>query len=375
MKNIHLWGVKQNNLKNVDIKVPVNSFTVICGPSGSGKSSLAFESLYAEGQRRFIESLSNYTKQFINKAPKPDVEGVENIPPAISIEQKNGVKSSRSTVGTTTEIIDYLRLLYEKIGKTFCPDHHIQLEIDNPVDSARKTIKEFDGERGYVLTLISKKNRLLKDKALLKHLLAEGYLRIYKPGKLKKSNTLTGERYSLVNEGKVVDLNSAEIIKSGLPKNDFYLVIDRLAFNHENESRLIDSLSQAFRASTSLNKETYKSHCEVITTTNKRLILDEAFSCSVCGYSFTEISSRLFSFNNPVGACVDCNGFGNILSVDENKVIPDPTLTLAQGALKPFFMPSARSDKKALMDYCKLKKIDIHTSWKDLPKKARNSIW
>ena len=111
MKSIHLWGIKQNNLKNIDIEIPVGSFTVVCGPSGSGKSSLAFETLYAEGQRRYIESLSNYTRQFLNKAPKPDVEGVNNIPPAIAIEQKNSVKSSRSTVGTTTEVVDYLRLI------------------------------------------------------------------------------------------------------------------------------------------------------------------------------------------------------------------------------------------------------------------------
>src|SRR3954469_8019476 len=125
MKNIALWGVKQNNLKNIDVEFPLGRFTVICGPSGSGKSSLAFETLFAEGQRRFIESMSNYARQFLNKAPKPDIEGIENIPPAISIEQKNTVKSSRSTVGTTTELIDYLRLLYEKIGIAFCPNHDI----------------------------------------------------------------------------------------------------------------------------------------------------------------------------------------------------------------------------------------------------------
>src|ERR1700756_977872 len=131
-KTIHIWGVNQNNLKSVEVKIPLGSFTVVCGPSGSGKSSLAFETLYAEGQRRYIESLSNYTKQFLHKAPKPDLEGIENIPPAILLEQKNRVKSSRSSVGTSTEIVDFLRLLYEKIGKAFCPDHHIVLEKHSP---------------------------------------------------------------------------------------------------------------------------------------------------------------------------------------------------------------------------------------------------
>jgi excinuclease ABC subunit A len=125
MKEIHLWGVKQNNLKDIEVKIPLGSFTVICGPSGSGKSSLAFETIFAEGQRRFIESMSSYARQFLNKAPKPDIEGINNIPPAISIEQKNSVKNSRSTVGTTTELVDYLRLLFEKIGKAYCPTHHI----------------------------------------------------------------------------------------------------------------------------------------------------------------------------------------------------------------------------------------------------------
>src|ERR1700742_4305505 len=148
MKSIELWGVKQNNLKSIEVEVPLGSFTVVCGPSGSGKSSLAFETLFAEGQRRYIESLSNYSRQFLNKAPKPDIEGIENIPPAISIEQKNAVKSSRSTVGTTTEVVDYLRLLYEKIGQAFCPDHHLPLVTDSPSSGAERVLHSFNGERG-----------------------------------------------------------------------------------------------------------------------------------------------------------------------------------------------------------------------------------
>ena len=159
MKTIHLWGVKQNNLKNIDVEIPLGSLTVICGPSGSGKSSLAFQTLYAEGQRRYIESLSNYAKQFLNKSPKPDIEGIRNIPPAIAIEQKNGVKTSRSTVGTTTEIIDYLRLLFEKIGQPFCPEHKTPIERDNVSSATKKVIKAFAKERGYILAPIEKEGR------------------------------------------------------------------------------------------------------------------------------------------------------------------------------------------------------------------------
>ncbi|WP_374031714.1 hypothetical protein [Bdellovibrio bacteriovorus] len=164
MKDIHLWGVKQNNLKNIEVKIPVGSMTVICGPSGSGKSSLAFETLFAEGQRRFIESMSNYARQFLNKAPKPDIEGINNIPPAISIEQKNTVKSSRSTVGTTTEIIDYLRLLYEKIGKSYCPTHHCPTEKESVTEATDKVLKNFAGKRGYLLVEINSEGRVAEGK-------------------------------------------------------------------------------------------------------------------------------------------------------------------------------------------------------------------
>ncbi len=140
----------------MEIDIPIGSFTVICGPSGSGKSSLAFETLYAEGQRRYIESLSSYARQFLNKAPKPDLEGIENIPPAISIEQKNSVKGSRSTVGTTTELIDYMRLLFEKIGKAYCPVHDIPLCVDSPTSATDRALEQFKGERGYILVRVPK---------------------------------------------------------------------------------------------------------------------------------------------------------------------------------------------------------------------------
>jgi excinuclease ABC subunit A len=147
MKSIHIWGIKQNNLKNIEVKIPLGELTVICGPSGSGKSSLAFETLFAEGQRRFIESMSNYARQFLNKAPKPDIEGINNIPPAISIEQKNTVKSSRSTVGTTTELIDYLRLFYEKIAVAYCPDHKIPMVKQSTTEATDLVLKKFKNQQ------------------------------------------------------------------------------------------------------------------------------------------------------------------------------------------------------------------------------------
>lgn len=399
MKDIHLWGVKQNNLKNIEVKIPVGSMTVICGPSGSGKSSLAFETLFAEGQRRFIESMSNYARQFLNKAPKPDIEGISNIPPAISIEQKNTVKSSRSTVGTTTEIIDYLRLLYEKIGKSYCPTHHCPTEKESVTEATDKVIKNFAGKRGYILVEISAEGRVAEGKKLHSLLLQDGYLRIYIPkvteaettskaatkktaGKkaTKKSIATTAVKaapggVTLEEMGTVVEIGDAASIKKGLPKETFFLVIDRMSFNEDERGRIADSLTQAYESSIKYNTHLITRRATILTTDSQRLQVSEEASCPVCGYTPPILSSRLFSFNSPIGACPTCKGFGNILDIDEEKVIPNPALSLAQGALSPFWMPSAAHEKKQLLSYCKKTKIDTHTPWSELPKEQREIIW
>ncbi|WP_413943650.1 excinuclease ABC subunit UvrA [Bdellovibrio sp. HCB-162] len=397
MKDIHLWGVKQNNLKNIEVKIPVGSMTVICGPSGSGKSSLAFETLFAEGQRRFIESMSNYARQFLNKAPKPDIEGINNIPPAISIEQKNTVKSSRSTVGTTTEIIDYLRLLYEKIGKSYCPIHHCPTEKESVTEATDKVIKSFSGKRGYILVEITEEGRVAQGKKLHSLLLQDGYLRIYVPkvaevkAPAKATKKTAGKKASkkepvevvptnpggVTQEemGTVLEIGDAAAIKKGLPKETFYLVIDRMSFNEDERGRIADSLTQAYEASIKYNTTLITRRATILTTEGQRLQVSEEASCPVCGYTPPPLSSRLFSFNSPIGACPTCKGFGNILDIDEEKVIPNPNLSLAQGALSPFWMPSASHEKKQLLAYCKKAKIDVHTPWKDLPKEHRDTIW
>lgn len=382
MKDIHLWGVKQNNLKNIEVKIPVGSMTVICGPSGSGKSSLAFETLFAEGQRRFIESMSNYARQFLNKAPKPDIEGINNIPPAISIEQKNSVKSSRSTVGTTTEIIDYLRLLYEKIGKSYCPIHHCPTEKESITEATDKVIKSFAGKRGYILVEISADGRVAEGKKLHSLLLQDGYLRIYLPktSEEKSSKKKTGKKTTpggviLDEMGAVVEIGDAAAIKKGLPKETFFLVIDRMSFNDDERGRIADSLTQAYEASIKYNTHLITRRATILTTEAQRLQVSEEASCPVCGYTPPLLSSRLFSFNSPIGACPTCKGFGNILDIDEEKVIPNPSLSLSQGALSPFSMPSSAHEKKQLLSYCKKAKIDTHTPWSELPKSQRDVIW
>lgn len=371
MKEIHLWGVKQNNLKNIEVKIPLGSYTVICGPSGSGKSSLAFETLFAEGQRRFIESMSNYARQFLNKAPKPDIEGIENIPPSISIEQKNTVKSSRSTVGTTTELVDYLRLLFEKIGVPHCPTHHVPAEKQSVTDATQRILKNFAGQRGSLLVEIPAEGRVAEGKKLHSLLLQDGYLRIFVPKKTKTSKNLK----KLTLDGDMLEISESSVIKKGLPKDSFYLIIDRLAFQDSDRERLADSLQQAYEASLKYNTAIQIRKCWLHLTSGEFFPMSEEPSCPECGWNPPPLSSRLFSFNSPLGACPTCKGFGNTLNIDEQKVVPNPQLSLQQGALHPFTMPSAEQDKKQLLAFCKKQKISLSIPWADLPKAHKDLIW
>lgn len=403
-KSIELWGVKQNNLKNIEVQVPLGSFTVVCGPSGSGKSSLAFETLYAEGQRRYIESLSNYARQFLGKAPKPDIEGIRNIPPAIAIEQKNTVKTSRSTVGTTTEVIDYLRLLFEKIGTTQCPTYGFKIERESVTDATQKTLTHFTEARGYVLAPVYQSSRVATGTKLHQLLVKEGYLRIYVPSNADFSSTeekksaskkSTRSKKKVVTEessapgarptcrppeshrevGKIIDIKPGPAGAKEIPSGDFHIVVDRMAFNRDDEGRLADSLGQAYTASLKFNSGINGGRANVVTTEGKELSFSEENSCAVCGFTFPPITSQLFSFNNPVGACATCNGFGNLLALDEAKVVPNPDLSISEGALHPFTMPSAAGDKRLLLAHCKKSGIDIRTPWKLLPKKERDLLW
>lgn len=417
-KCIEIWGVKQNNLKNIDVSIPLGSFTVVCGPSGSGKSSLAFETLYAEGQRRYIESLSNYARQFLGKAAKPDIEGIRNIPPAIAIEQKNTVKTSRSTVGTTTEVIDYLRLLFEKIGTTHCPTYGFKIERESVTDAAQKTLQNFTGARGYVLAPVTKASRVATGAKLHQLLVQEGFLRIYVPsgaefeltetatkvppkGKTSKKTATAAKKVAkkakteepvdaALNSigfppcrppeaertvGKLIEIKPAASGAKDIPADDFFIVIDRMAIRAEDQPRLADSIGQAYQAAIKFNSGLGGGRATVLTIEGKELSFSEENSCAVCGFTFPNVTSQLFSFNNPIGACVTCKGFGNLLTLDEAKVVPNPNLSIGEGALHPFTMPSAASDKRLLMQYCKRTGINTTVAWKNLPKADRDRLW
>jgi excinuclease ABC subunit A len=368
MESIDLKNVTQNNLKGIDVHIPLGSFTVICGPSGSGKSSLAFETLFAEGQRRYIESLNSYARQFLNKAPKPHVESIHNIPPAIALEQKNSIRNSRSTVGTSSDVIDYVRLLYAKVAETFCPNGHGKIDKHPPTAIASELLDKYPGQRLYLMAPVYRDSQVLPDPKFIKLLLAEGHTRIFIPGRKKKTHK------SLEDLGEFVDLTAKSKV-SDLPKKDYFVVIDRFAVSAEDQGRLIDSISQAYQASVHLNKGLLGGRLVMAGVDGSWLSYTENLSCGVCFYQFPSLSPQLFSFNSPLGACPTCNGFGNTLSLDEEKIVPNPLISIAQGALLPFTMPSASGDKRELLKFCKDKKISLTTPWKDLPQKQRDQIW
>ncbi len=356
---------------------------------------MAFETLYAEGQRRYIESLNNYARQFLGKAPKPDIEGINNIPPAIAIEQKNSVKTSRSSVGTTTEVIDYLRLLYEKVGRAYCPTYGFGIEKETVTDATKKALIQFKDQRAYILAPVYALNRSFPAQQIHKMMLQEGFGRIYvpptataapevikkKPSRSKKIAALSAPSSVPACQdprapqvmGQIIEVTSKTAKE--IPDGDFFIVVDRLQLTSEEEGRLADSLGIAYRSTIKFNPHMTSGRASILTTDGQKANYSEENSCSVCGFNFPQITSSLFSFNNPIGACSSCNGFGNILALDENKIVPKDNLTIAEGAVHPFTMPSAASDRKMLNAFCKRVGIDLHTSWRDLTKEQQTQVW
>ncbi len=340
MDKIIVKGARENNLKNINIEIPKYKLVVMTGLSGSGKSSLAFDTIYAEGQRRYIESLSAYARQFLGNSEKPDVDSIEGLSPSISIDQKTTSKNPRSTVGTVTEIYDYLRLLYARIGIPYCPTHHDPITSQSVEEITNRVLEYEVGSKILVLSpIVSGEKGAHKE--LLDKLRKEGFVRVR------------------VN-GKMYDL-SEEIILEKNKKDSIEVVVDRLVIKKDIRSRAHDSIEVATKLS--------GGKVIIATVDGKEVLFSEQFACPHCDFSLPELEPRMFSFNSPYGACPDCKGLGFKLKIDEDLVIPDKNLSILKGAIKPF-----NSSETLNIYYRQLKstsdfyKIDLKKKIKDMKK-------
>ena len=347
MDSIVIKGARENNLKNIDITLPKNKLVVMTGLSGSGKSSLAFDTIYAEGQRRYVESLSAYARQFLGGSEKPDVDSIEGLSPAISIDQKTTNNNPRSTVGTVTEIYDYLRLVFARIGVPFCPNHNIPISSQSIEEMTDKVLEYPLGTKLIIMSpVVHGEKGTHKD--LLEKLKKEGYIRVR------------------VN-GEMLDL-SEEINLDKNKKDKIDVVIDRIVLKEDSRSRLFESLEQATKLSNG------KVVIEILGDEKKEIVMSESFACPYCEFSLPELEPRMFSFNAPYGACPDCKGLGMKLKIDENLLIPDQDLSISEGCIKTLTDDPEGLDYKKLECVCKHYKINMTKAWKKLTEKQKNVI-
>ncbi|MFD1707596.1 excinuclease ABC subunit UvrA [Siminovitchia sediminis] len=345
LEKIKVNGARVHNLKDIDVTIPRDQLVVVTGLSGSGKSSLAFDTIYAEGQRRYVESLSAYARQFLGQMDKPDVDSIEGLSPAISIDQKTTSRNPRSTVGTVTEIYDYLRLLFARVGKPICPVHGIEIESQT-VEQMVDRIMEFP-ERGRIQVLAPViSGRKGAHVRVLENIKKQGYVRVRV-------------------DGETLDL-SEDISLDKNKKHSIEVVIDRIVVKEGVESRLADSLE------TALDLGEGKVVIDVIG--EEELLFSEQHACPECGFSIDKLEPRMFSFNSPFGACPECDGLGSKLKVDKDLVIPDPSLTLNEGAIAPWIPVSSQYYPELLKTVCKHYGINMNVPVKDLPEEQLDKI-
>lgn len=386
MKQIIIKGAREHNLKNIDVSIPKDRLTVITGVSGSGKSTLAFDTVYAEGQRRYVESLSSYARQFLGLMDKPDVDSIDGLSPAISIEQKTTSKNPRSTVGTVTEIYDYFRLLFARIGTPYCPEHNIKIESQSPEKIADLVYAEFEGTVTVFAPIVRQKKGTYQQ--LIKDLNSEGFLRVRVNGTIYRTD-------------EEIDLKRYKM-------HDIDVVVDRIDVDDEDErSRLVEALEKAvsksgglvfvngmsnsfvsgtlLKSTRGLQRKVMRSDIENSSNNSDTLsdsesselievIYSSKMACPECGLSYEELQPRMFSFNSPFGACPECNGLGFRMEFDEDLIIPDKSLCIADGAVAVFrnFLDGFRS--QYLSAVAKHYSFSVLTPISDLTKEQYNAL-
>jgi len=342
MKDIIIKGARQHNLKNINVTIPRDKLVVITGVSGSGKSTLAFDTLYAEGQRRYMESLSSYARQFLGMMQKPDVDHIEGLSPAIAIEQKTTSKNPRSTVGTTTEIYDYFRLLYARIGTPFCPEHNIPIASQTPDRIADQILAEHPGQVTILSPIVRQKKGTYQQ--LLKDLNRDGYARVRVNGKIIRTDE--------------------EIALDRYKKHDIGIVIDRLETS--DRPRLTEAIENALKKSEGL--------LVVLDEQESEFTYSSLLACPVCGMTFEELQPRMFSFNSPFGACEECHGLGVKMEFDPDLIIPDKERCIADGAVAPYRNPMDGFRGQYLATVAKHFGFSVLTPIRDLTEEQYNAL-
>ncbi|HTH33934.1 MAG TPA: excinuclease ABC subunit A, partial [Xanthobacteraceae bacterium] len=358
---IAIRGAREHNLKNVDLDLPRDQLVVFTGLSGSGKSSLAFDTIYAEGQRRYVESLSAYARQFLEMMQKPDVDQIDGLSPAISIEQKTTSRNPRSTVGTVTEIYDYMRLLWARVGVPYSPATGLPIESQTVSQMVDRIMALPEGTRIYLLAPVvrGRKGEYRKE---LAEFMKKGYQRVKVDGAFHE----------------IADVPALDKKFT----HDIDVVVDRLVVRPDIATRLADSLEQALKLADGLAVAELADAAPVSgakanrqrNETAERLVFSEKFACPVSGFTIPEIEPRLFSFNNPFGACPKCGGLGVEQHIDADLVIPDKERTLRKGAIAPWAKSSSPYYVQTLSALGKHYKFTLDTKWKDLPKKTQDAI-
>ncbi len=360
---IEIFGASQNNLKDIDVKIPINTLTVVTGVSGSGKSSLAFDTLYAEGQRRYVESMSAYARQFLERIRKPSVREIRGISPAVAIKQKNTTRNPRSTVGTVTEIYDFLRLLYARAGLVLCRNCGREVRRDSVDHIVEELVERASGSRAFITfplagsSLDLSRETGASPEQIMENLLKQGFHRLI-PNREKPSEVISLPVVEPAVLGKLLS---------------FSVLVDRLVIDRSDVDRLTDSLELSFAEGNGVLEVVLLGEGEEDELAIHRY--SERFECQVCSIPYEPLEPQLFSFNNPYGACPTCHGFGSTVDLDRDLIIPDIRKTLRDGPVDPFTKPKYRTYQRRLLEYAERTSTPLDIPFEELPDQFQEAVW